>query len=154
MQPIQTILHPTDFCRHCEGAFQLACSRAREQQACLVVLHVAPPPVYGMVRILAQEYEKLWNRLLRLQAPDDAVRLQHLLRCGDPTQEILRAAHTLRCDLIVMGTHGRTRLGRLLMGSVAEGVVRAAPCAVLTTPTPLPTWKQAPDLCRASPASP
>jgi nucleotide-binding universal stress UspA family protein len=154
MQAIQTILHPTDFCRRCEGAFRLACARAREQEARLVVLHVAPPPVYGMIRILAEEYERLWNHLRQLRAPDEAVRLEHLLRCGDPTEEILRTAETLRCDLIVMGTHGRTWLGRLLMGSVAAGVARAAPCAVLTTPTPQPTWKQAVDLCRASPASP
>jgi universal stress protein A len=143
MQAIQTILHPTDFCERCDDAFRLACSRAREQEARLVVLHVAPPPVYGMIRIVAQEYEKLWNNLHRLRAPDDVVRLERLLRCGDPTQEILRAARTLRCDLIVMGTHQRTWLGRLLMGSVAQRVIRAAPCAVLTTPTVLPTWQQA-----------
>jgi universal stress protein A len=154
MQAIQTILHPTDFCQRCEGAFQLACARAREQEGRLVVLHVAPPPVYGMLRILVQEYEKLWDKLHRLRAPDDVVRLEYLLRCGDPAQEILRAAKTLRSDLIVMGTHGRTWLGRLLMGSVARGVVRAAPCAVLTIPSLLPTWKQEVNLCQASPASP
>jgi nucleotide-binding universal stress UspA family protein len=143
MQAIQTILHPTDFCERCEEAFQLACSRAAEQAARLVVLHVVPPPVYGMLRILVHEYEELWNKLLRLRAPDGAVRLEHLLRCGDPTQEILRSARALCCDLIVMGTHGRTWLGHLLKSSVAQGVIRAAPCAVLITPTALPTWKQA-----------
>jgi nucleotide-binding universal stress UspA family protein len=143
MQAIQTILHPTDFCERCDEAFQLACSRAAEQEARLVVLHVAPPPVYGMLRILVHEYEELWNKLQQLRAPDDMVRLEHLLRCGDPTQEILRSARALRCDLIVMGTHGRTRLGRLLKSNVAQGVIRAAPCAVLTTPTALPTWQQA-----------
>ena len=143
MQAIQTILHPTDFCERCDDAFQLACARATEQEARLVVLHVAPPPVYGMLRILVHDYEELWNRLQRLRAPEEVVRLEHLLSCGDPTQEILRAARALRCDLIVMGTHGRTRLGRLLKSSVAQGVIRAAPCAVLTTPTVPPTWTQA-----------
>jgi nucleotide-binding universal stress UspA family protein len=143
MQAIPTILHPTDFCERCDDAFQLACSRAAEQEARLVVLHVAPPPVYGMLQILVHEYERLWNNLHQLRAPDDLVRLEYLLRCGDPTEEILRAAQTLRCDLIVMGTHGRTRLGHLLRSSVAQRVLRAAPCAVLTTPTALPTWKQA-----------
>jgi nucleotide-binding universal stress UspA family protein len=151
MQAIQTILHPTDFCQRCAGAFRLACSRAREQGARLVVLHVAPPPVYGMLRILVQEYERLRDQLHRLRAPDDGVRLEYLLRCGEPTREILRAAKALRSDLIVMGTHGRTWIGRLLLGSVARGVARAAPCAVLTIPSVLPTWKQAVDLCQASP---
>jgi nucleotide-binding universal stress UspA family protein len=154
MQTVHTILHPTDFCRRCEEAFRLACARARDQDARLIVLHVARPPVYGMLRFMVQEYEKLWDQLHRLQAPDDEVRLEHLLRCGNPAQEILRTAKTLRSDLIVMGTHGRRWLGRLVMGSVAEEVVRAAPCAVLTVPTLLPTWKQAVDLCEASPASP
>jgi nucleotide-binding universal stress UspA family protein len=107
-----------------------------------------------MIRILAEEYQKLWDQLHRLRAPDDEVRLEYLLRCGNPTQEILRAARKLRSDLIVMGTHGRTWLGRLLMGSVTAGVVRAAPCAVLTTPTLQPTWKQVEDLCQVSRASP
>jgi nucleotide-binding universal stress UspA family protein len=107
-----------------------------------------------MIRILAEEYQKLWDQLHRLRAPDDEVRLEYLLRCGNPIQEILRAASKLRSDLIVMGTHGRTWLGRLLVGSVAAGVVRAAPCAVLTIPTLQPTWKQAEDLCQVSSASP
>jgi nucleotide-binding universal stress UspA family protein len=104
-----------------------------------------------MIKFQVKEYEKLWNQLHRLRAPDDEVRLEYLLRCGNPTQEILRTARKLRSDLIVMGTHGRTWLGRLLIGSVAEGVVRAAPCAVLTIPTLQPTWKQAENLCQASP---
>jgi quercetin dioxygenase-like cupin family protein len=56
---------------------------------------------------------------------------------GDPAEEILRLAETLRCDVIVMGTHGRTGLGRFLTGSVAEGVLRKALCPVLVVKTPL-----------------
>jgi nucleotide-binding universal stress UspA family protein len=137
-----TILHPTDFCGRCEPAFRVACSQAIEQEARLVVLHVARPPVYGLLAALAEEYERLWDNLHRMEAPDSAVRLQRLLRCGEPAREILRAAQTLGCGLIVMGTHGRTRLGRLLMGSVAEQVARVAPCTVLTVPALSPTWKQ------------
>jgi nucleotide-binding universal stress UspA family protein len=51
---------------------------------------------------------------------------------------ILRVAEEIHADLIVMGTHGRTGLGRLLMGSVAEQVVRRAPCPVLTMKAPFP----------------
>jgi nucleotide-binding universal stress UspA family protein len=129
-----TILHPTDFCGLCEPAFHLACSRAGEFEGRLVVLHVAPAPMYGIIGSLAQEYDRLWDNLHCLQAPDGATYVEHLLRCGDPATEILRAARALDCDLIVMGTHGRTRFRRLLWGSVAEAVARVAPCAVLTVP--------------------
>jgi nucleotide-binding universal stress UspA family protein len=55
----------------------------------------------------------------------------HLVR-GDPAAEIVRLARKAKCDLIVMGSHGRTGLQRLLMGSVAEEVARNAHCPVLT----------------------
>jgi len=55
---------------------------------------------------------------------------------GDAAEEILRVAEEVRCDLIVMGTHGRSGLGRLLMGSVAEQVMRKARCPVLTVKCP------------------
>jgi nucleotide-binding universal stress UspA family protein len=62
--------------------------------------------------------------------------VEHHLKEGDPAAEILRLAQEARVDLIVMGMHGRTGLGRLLMGSVAERVVRQAPCPVLTVKVP------------------
>src|SRR5262249_59188485 len=71
-------------------------------------------------------------RLERRRPPDPPVPVEYLVREGDPVAEILRAARARDCDLIVMGTHGRTGLRRLLLGSVAEGVMRKAPCPVLT----------------------
>jgi nucleotide-binding universal stress UspA family protein len=59
---------------------------------------------------------------------------------GDPAAEIVAEAERERCDLIVMGTHGRTGIRRLLMGSVAEGVVRKATCPVLTYKVPRVQW--------------
>ena len=59
---------------------------------------------------------------------------------------ILRIAREIPSDLIVMGTHGRTGLSRLLMGSVAEQVLRQAPCPVLTVKTPFPETSPAPDV--------
>src|SRR5207247_9050465 len=56
---------------------------------------------------------------------------------GDAAKEIVELARDSQCDLIVMGTHGRTGLGRLLMGSVAEQVMRRAPCPVLTIKAPI-----------------
>jgi nucleotide-binding universal stress UspA family protein len=61
-----------------------------------------------------------------------------LVIAAHPAAEILLVAQEIRCDLIVMGTHGRTGLGRMLSGSVAEEVLRRASCPVLTVKTPLP----------------
>src|SRR5262249_33247405 len=80
-----------------------------------------------------QEDAKL--QLRKIQAPAE-VRVEHRLAEGDAAAEILRVARETNCDLVVMGTHGRKGLGRLLMGSVAEQVVRKAPCPVLTLKTP------------------
>ncbi len=57
---------------------------------------------------------------------------------GAPVEEILRTAEDVRPDLVVMGTHGRSGVARLLMGSVADQVVRRAHCPVITVKTPLP----------------
>ncbi len=70
---------------------------------------------------------------------------------GDPAEEILRLAAALRCDLVVMGTHGKTGLGRLLTGSVAEEVLRKAVCPVLVVKTPL---RPTPDLASGSDREP
>jgi nucleotide-binding universal stress UspA family protein len=143
MLAIRTILHPTDFSGHSAYAFQMACALARDYKARLIVLHVEPQPVAVLgglpaVPPLPVEYdrENLLTQLRRVQPFDPAVRVERRLVTGDPVAEILRAAQEQSCDLIVMGTHGRTGLGRLLMGSVAEHVVRRAPCLVLTLKNP------------------
>ena len=66
------------------------------------------------------------KELYRLKSADPAVRLEHRLRQGSPAAEILRTADEDRCDLIVMGMHGRTGLDRVRMGSVVEEVLRLA----------------------------
>jgi nucleotide-binding universal stress UspA family protein len=139
--PFHTLLHPTDFSDRSEYASRLACLLARDYGARLVVVHVAVPPVvvYGegvvppepeVFRAQAQE------KLDRLEAPGAELRLERRLAEGDPVTEILHLAQEIGADLIVMGTHGRTGLSRLLMGSVAEQVVRQAPCPVLTVRMP------------------
>jgi nucleotide-binding universal stress UspA family protein len=70
--------------------------------------------------------------------PGPEVLVEHRLREGDAAEEILQVADDVGADLIVMGTHGRTGLGRLLMGSVAEAVLRRASCPVLTVRAALP----------------
>ena len=144
MLPIKTILHPTDFSAPSEYAFQVSCSLARDYGAKLVVLHVDMPPVtIGEVisYMEPEEYkEKLWAEFHRLEASEPAIRdlrVETKLVEGNPAKEILKAARDIKPELIVMGTHGRTGLGRLLMGSVAEEVVRRSPFPVLTVKTPI-----------------
>jgi nucleotide-binding universal stress UspA family protein len=143
MLSIRTILHPTDFSDRSEYAFRLAYALARDHGSRLVLMHVAPLPavVYGegIVPPAPEHFlDELKEKLHRLQVPDRRIHVDHLLKEGEPVTEILEAAKELHADLIVMGTHGRTGLGRMLMGSVAELVVRRATCPVLTVRTPFP----------------
>jgi nucleotide-binding universal stress UspA family protein len=145
MLTLKTILHPTDFSERSEFAFRLACALARDYGAQLLVLHIMAPAVLygeGMVAFPIEGYEhEAREKLQQLQTHDPKVSVEHRLAEGDPTREILRVAQEAKCDLIVMGTHGWTGLGRFLMGSVAEGVVRKAPCPVLTVKMPVPEVK-------------
>lgn len=84
-------------------------------------------------------YDALWKRLHHFQTPGLNAGVKYRLVQGEAADEILRLAQELDCDLIVMGTHGRKGLPRLLLGSVAEKVLREATCPVLTikvAPTP------------------
>ena len=153
MLSFQTILHPTDFSANSAAAFQLACSLARDHSARLIVLHVAAPLVAiygdGIVPVALEpevQREDLAEQLRQVQPQGGQVRVEHQLADGDPALEILNAARQSQCDLIVLGTHGRTGLGRLLMGSVAEQVVRKAHCPVLTVKTPVPGATASPAL--------
>jgi nucleotide-binding universal stress UspA family protein len=136
--PIQTILHPTDFSGHSGYAFPLACSLARERGARLIVVHVMPVLLVEEKRFYREE---MAGKLNRLGAPDCRFRVEHRLEEGDAATQILRVAQDTACDLIVMGTHGNTGLGRFLMGSVAEQVLRGAACPVLTVRAPFPLAK-------------
>jgi nucleotide-binding universal stress UspA family protein len=141
MLPIHTILHPTDFSEQSENAWRLACALARDYGARLILLHVVHPPaaIYGEAVYVPEpeEYrEPLRRQLHQLQVPGADVRAERRLEEGDAATEILRVARETDTNLIVMGTHGRTGLGRLLMGSVAEQVLRSAHCPVLTVKSP------------------
>src|SRR5262245_48454251 len=142
MLAISAILHPTDFSEPSKAAFQVACALARDHRARLIVMHVREVPVvaYGEFGQLPLEIEpaeairaKIDN-LIGHRCADVAV--EHCVKTGDPAAEILAAARETESDLIVMGTHGRTGLARLLMGSVAERVMRKAHCPVLTIKAP------------------
>jgi len=137
MLPLATILHPTDFSEHSEFAFRLACALARDYNARLVLLHVLPPPmvIYAGGPVPAETWpniEEAREKLHQLEGQAHQVRVESQVMEGDPVDLILRAAEETHSDIIVMGTHGRTALARLLLGSVAELVLRRAPCPVLT----------------------
>jgi nucleotide-binding universal stress UspA family protein len=158
MSFIQTILHPTDFSNNSEYAFQMACLLARENKARLVLLHVMLPSPSPLLTepppnpLLPLESQTAWKgRFPWPQLADPGVRVEHRVAEGDPHMEILRLAHALPCDLMVMGTHGRTGLSRLLTGSVAEEVLRNAPCPVLAVKTPLHPRTTAEDVPLAKP---
>jgi nucleotide-binding universal stress UspA family protein len=143
MLKIQTILHPTDFSVNSRAAWELACTLAHDYQARLVLLHVhaIPVAVYGEFGTLPPrpfDPEALKNELAQVQPTYPGLTVERTAIEGSPGRDIVAFATESKCDLIVMGTHGRTGLGRLLMGSVAEEAVRRAPCPVLTVKTPMP----------------
>lgn len=142
MLSIHKILHPTDYSDHGKPAFEFACALARDFGAELVVCHVAPYPAAGVVDGVMVEVPddtvQAGAELRRVQPGDARVRVTHQLLRGDAAGEILRFAGDANADLIVLGTHGRGGLGRLLMGSVAEAVMRRAPCPVVTVKAPPP----------------
>lgn len=137
----EVILHPTDYLECSVQAFRIAADLARQHQASLLVLHVAETlgsenVTYGEVgsQVEPAGYRRRLEEDLRRSVPVvPGVAVEYLVTAGDPAEEIERVARERACDLIVMGTHGRTGLNRLLMGSVAEHVIRRAPCPVLTT---------------------
>lgn len=139
---MRKILHPTDFSPRSEYARGLAAFLARDQGTELLLLHVVEPPqAIGQVGRLVPPVpegtkERAWEQLLQVWPAEPARRVQHLLAEGEPATEILRTAREQDCDLIVMGTHGRTGLDRFVLGSVAEQVVRQAGCPVLTVKVP------------------
>jgi nucleotide-binding universal stress UspA family protein len=136
--PIHTILHPTDFSGPCEEAFRVACALAKDQSARVVVVHVAVPPAASPPHMpvpmpLPEDHHgKLEEMLDRFRATAPDVQVDFRLADGDAVAGIVDAAQATDCDLIVMGTHGRSGFGRALMGSVAERVLRTAPCPVVT----------------------
>jgi nucleotide-binding universal stress UspA family protein len=146
MLPLGTILHPTDFSEHSEFAFRVASALARDYNARLILLHVLPPPMvlYAGGPVPAEMWpsvEEIKEKLHKMEGRTHHVRVESEVMEGDPVDMILRAAEESHSDVIVMGTHGRTALARLLLGSVAESVMRKAPCPVLTA-KPVPAAKK------------
>lgn len=141
MTPVKTILHPTDFSESAEAAFSVATVLARQHGARIIVLHVYPPPMTqgeAVDRRRDPSYEAdLWHLLDRYSSPDPETRVEYKLVEGAAAEKIVSVAEEEDCDLIVMGTHGRTGVLKLLVGSVTDAVLRkATACPVLTVRIP------------------
>jgi nucleotide-binding universal stress UspA family protein len=131
------ILFPTDFSTCSDAALKQATALARDAKAKLLIIHVEEPPAaYGGAELyygaIEPDNSAVLHMLHAVRPADPDVPYEHRLLTGDPAEEIVEFADEAHCDLIVMGTHGRTGFRRLLMGSVAEAVVRTANCAVVT----------------------
>jgi nucleotide-binding universal stress UspA family protein len=137
MVPFKTILFATDFSPTSAVAFKVAGALARDYRARVIALHVIEPVRVGFSEygsyVGPEEDKGLAMESLRaIDAPSPRVTLEYRLLEGDPATVIVETAAETGADLIVLGTHGRTGLSRLVMGSVAEEVLRRAPCPVLT----------------------
>lgn len=139
---VQTILCPVDFSEASEDAVRYAAELAEQLQAKLFLVHSFQLPVYaaqigaplapadlieGLPQQLQQQLDELRDRIAKpgLHVEGEVVE-------GVPYVKILEQADAVGADLIVMGTHGRTGLAHLLIGSVAERVVRLSDHPVLT----------------------
>lgn len=138
----EVILHPTDFSEGSDAALSTARALAQDRGARLVLVHVLPLEgvIGGNIPIHLDDRgirESLAAMGRKLDGPDLKYRVETRLAHGDPASEIARAAGDEDgVPLVVMGTHGRGGLGRMLFGSVAEAVLRHAPCPVLAVKAP------------------
>ncbi len=144
---VKTILVPSDFSASSDEALAVAMDMARVFRATIEIIHVFVPPIYVLpppidvvtlpldtTRILAQIDASLVERGERVRAAGVECRTATLT--GNPHQEIVRHAEEERIDLIVMGTHGRSGLEHVILGSVAERVVHKSKSPVLVVPSP------------------
>ena len=146
MDAVRKILVPTDFSEHADEAFRVAHTLARALGAEVILFHVAQPPAVATEGgpLLANppkgDATDLWDRFHRFRETDPKVRVQHEVIVADKPNAgyILEILDKLGCDLIVMGTHGRSGLRRLLFGNLAEEVVRQAHCPVMVVKAPAP----------------
>jgi nucleotide-binding universal stress UspA family protein len=139
----ERILCATDFSDTAEAAWATAQELARVHRSSLLLLHVFTDlPLYSYAEVPAPTVEQVWEEQRRWaeRAIEDRVAAatarglaaRGVVKTGTPAIMIADTADEERADLILIGTHGRTGLDRLLVGSVAERVVRLAPCPVLT----------------------
>jgi nucleotide-binding universal stress UspA family protein len=148
MLEIRSILAPTDFSRHSEVALRYACMLAQRLDSALHLIHVlpdvmpmGPEPMLISVpppEFYAQNEAESRKALERLLDPAWGTprAVEMAVRWGDPVEAIVAYSKEQLIDLIVIATHGRTGLSHVLLGSVAERIVRTSPCPVLSVRSP------------------
>jgi universal stress protein A len=143
MIELQRILTATDFSKHSETALRYAAAFAKAFNAEVILSHVLEKPDFlSHLPPVAEGYfppnlAEIQEKQARVQCEQvlAAVGLSNarvLLLHGNPYVELVKAAKTENADLIIVGTHGRGPIAHVLLGSVAERIVRAAHCPVLT----------------------
>jgi nucleotide-binding universal stress UspA family protein len=139
------ILVPHDFSDTAQNALSFAIELATKLGAKITILHAYEVPSYGypdgvtLTAEVADSIRKAAETALEsvvARARRPGLEVASTLQQGSAWREINTAARELHAGLVVMGTHGRHGLARALLGSVAEKVVRTAPCPVLTVHTP------------------
>jgi nucleotide-binding universal stress UspA family protein len=133
----QHVTVPIDFSDCSLDALEYAIQLAKDFSASLTLLHVLEPVSYGVALSLGHQAERdqegatshLTALASRIQSHGLSVR--EVIRGGLPADAIIEFAHAARCNLLVMGTHGRRGIAHVLQGSVAEAVLRRAACPVL-----------------------
>ena len=148
MVEIRSVLHPTDFSESSKHAMLYAFSLAEQYRAKLRILHVIEEisgtlyfdmlQTAPLAQLMSEVETQAQSALDGLVPPEvkEKLNLEYLIRRGVPFLETVRCAEETRSDLIVCGTHGRTGLKHVLFGSVAEKIVRKAPCPVLSVRHP------------------
>lgn len=147
---LERILVPTDFSHTAEVALRYGSALTNALQATLHLIHVienvnptggrvageryAPPPA-GLIEGMELEMREQLKAALAAVQPQP-LKFTLAVREGSPFVEIVRYARDNNIDLIVMGTHGRGAVAHMLLGSVADNVIRRAPCPVLTVRHP------------------
>jgi nucleotide-binding universal stress UspA family protein len=144
MSRIRRILHASDFSRASGAAFKKAVEMAKANRAELLLVHVmtpvvplvgdgyVSPKIYKEMEVSARAYAQKRLNALVAKAKQAGVRAKALLLEGVPHERIVQTARSKKADLVVIGTHGRTGLAKLFLGSVASRVVTIAPRPVLT----------------------
>ena len=142
MAQINKILVPTDLSKNSKAALPMARQMAQEFKATVILALVTLPPVLNLGYVLGpvaiptgggKSLEDAQRMLNETQAMlGDGIAVEQKLVAGDPSEELLNLARSENVDMIIMATHGYTGIKHMLMGSVAERVVRQAPCAVMT----------------------
>ena len=159
MISIHRILCPVDLSEASRAALDHAAALARWYEARLTALHVVPlvpttlsfPPAISAATLEPISPEVFLEELRRFTASvAETVPTDTVVLSGDPARTVLDQAHAVQADLLVLGTHGRSGFERLVLGSVAEKVLRRATCPVLTVPpaaadaaqTPVPPYQR------------